>query len=425
MKLQVVGCSHHSAPMEVRERLAFSDEQARDALLQFRRRFPESEAVLLSTCNRVELYTASEAIGSCPTHHELIDFLAEFHGVEAAEIFDDLFERTNEDAVRHLFSVAASLDSMVVGEAQILSQVKQAYELATAGDSAGPLMHLAFQHAIHVAKRVANETAIHQKRVSIPSVAIKDFAAGVFEHFDDKKVLVIGAGEMAEEALRYLIDEGARDITIVNRTLARAEDLGARLRGRAAPWERRFELLAASDLVISATGASEPIVRLDDYRKVQEQRRQEIQVILDLAAPRDFEPSIGEHAINLYLYSIDDLKGVCERNRRDREREWPKAERIIEDETARFMAGWRHRATGPTIARLRGRLEDVKDDELARLLNKLEGLDEKSRQEIARAFDRLVNKLLHPPLETLRDEAEKGAPHGLLEALKRLFQIQD
>src|SRR5436305_5994541 len=222
MKLQMVGCSHHTAPVEVREKLAFSREQATEALTRFRSRYPQAEAVLLSTCNRVELYFASEAAEACPTHHDVVAFLAEFHGLDVDQIFSQLFEHTGEDFVRHLFTVAASLDSMLVGEAQILGQVKQAYELATTASATGPLTNAAFQAALRVAKRVATETAIQQKRVSIPSVAIGDFAKGIFERFDDKHVLVIGAGEMGEEALRYLIDEGARRISIVNRSQARA-----------------------------------------------------------------------------------------------------------------------------------------------------------------------------------------------------------
>ena len=215
MKLQMVGCSHHSAAVEVREKLAFSRDQATAALARFRNLYPGAEAVLLSTCNRVELYFASEAAEACPSHHDAVAFLAEFHGLAPLQIFSELFEHTGEDFVRHLFTVAASLDSMVVGEAQILSQVKQAYELATSANATGPLTNAAFQGALRVAKRVASETAIQQKRVSIPSVAVAEFARGIFERFDDKRVLVVGAGEMGEEALRYLIDEGAREISIV------------------------------------------------------------------------------------------------------------------------------------------------------------------------------------------------------------------
>src|SRR6476659_57471 len=247
MKLQMIGCSHHTAPVEVREQLAFSRDQAVEALTRFRSRYPQAEAVLLSTCNRVELYFASEAADACPTHHDAVAFLAEFHGVEVEQLFNKLFEHTGEDFVRHLFTVAASLDSMVVGEAQILGQVKQAYELATSASATGPLTNGAFQAALRVAKRVATETAIQQKRVSIPSVAVAEFAKSVFERFDDKHVLVIGAGEMGEEALRYLIDEGARDISVVNRSFARAEELAGRLAGQPRQWEHLHKLLVEAD----------------------------------------------------------------------------------------------------------------------------------------------------------------------------------
>lgn len=424
MKLQMVGCSHHNSSVQIRERLAFSPDQARLALEKWRERFPQSEAVLLSTCNRVELYLAAESPACCPSHHDVVEFVASFHGLNAVDIFDDLFERTGEDAIRHLFTVAASLDSMVVGEAQILSQVKQAYELAQAGNSTGPLTHLAFQAAIRVAKRVASETAINQKRVSIPSVAVADFARQFCERFDDKQVLVIGAGEMGEETLRYLIDEGASQITIINRRRERAESLADRTAGQVAAWEQLLDLLVQADLVVSTTGATQPIVTEEQFREISRRRFERPLFILDLAVPRDFDPRIG-HYDGVYLYSLDDLSAVCQKNRRARDKEWPKAERIIEEETARFLAELHHRATGPTIRRLKSLADEVKRDELERLLNKLACLDERSRLEIERSFDRLVNKLLHPPLESLRDEASAGTPHGLLEALKRLFQLSD
>ncbi|QDU95311.1 glutamyl-tRNA reductase [Lignipirellula cremea] len=424
MKLQVIGCSHHNSRVEVRERISFSPAQIRDALAQLRVRFPKSEAVLLSTCNRVELYTAAEDPLGCPSHQDIVDFIAEYHGVTAMEIFDDLFERTGEDAVRHLFTVAASLDSMVIGEAQILSQVKQAYDTATGDDATGPLTHSAFQAAIRVAKRVNTETALSRKRVSIPSVAVADYAKGVFERFDDKKVLVYGAGEMGEETLTYLVAEGARDITIVNRSLERAELLAAKFGGKSAPWEQRLPLLIEADLVISTTGATEPIITLADYHSIEAKRFQRTLLMLDLAVPRDLEPAIGD-CVGVYLYSIDDLAAVCNKNRKSREKEWPKAERIIESETARFMADLNHRITAPTIRRLKTQAEEIKNQELARLLNKLAASDPKVHEEVKRAFDRLVNKLLHPPLEALRDEAQQGAPHGLIDAMKRLFGLAD
>lgn len=424
MKLQMIGCSHHTASVEMRERLAFSREQAVEALARFRSRYPQAEAVLLSTCNRVELYFASETPEACPSHHDAVSFLAEFHGVESEQIFNTLFEHTGEDFVRHLFTVAASLDSMVVGEAQILGQVKQAYELATTESATGPLINAAFQSALRVAKRVTTETAIQQKRVSIPSVAVAECAKSVFERFDDKHVLVIGAGEMGEEALKYLIDEGAQHISIVNRSRGRAEDLAARLQGQPREWNELHSLLVEADLVVSATGATEPIISVADFRSIVAERYQRPLLMLDLAIPRDFDAQVGE-LTGVYLYSIDDLKAACEKNRREREEEWPRAERIIEEETRRFMADLHHRATAPTIKRLKSRAEAVKTEELARLLNKLGPIDLKVQSEITATLDRLVNKLLHPPLESLRDEAQAGTPHGLLEALKRLFRLND
>ena len=424
MKLQLVGCSHHSAPIEVRQRLAFRPDQLTMALDGLRERFPNTEAVLLSTCNRVEVYTAVDEDAASPSHQDVVHFLADFHHVDMADIFDDLFERTGEDAVRHLFYVAASLDSMVVGEAQILGQVKQAYELATSSGSAGPLTHAIFQAALKTARRVAAETSINQRRTSIPAVAVAEFAHQIFERFDDKQILIIGAGEMAEETLRYLRDEGGRRITIVNRSDQRATQLAEQWQGRAEPWDRLPELLIEADLIVSTTAATEPLVTLEQFRKIEPQRYQRPLAILDLAIPRDFEPAIGD-CLGVYLYDIDDLGAACERNRLARRKEWPAAERIIEEETGRFMAELNHRATAPTIRRLRENCDLLKQDELRRLFNKLPGLDDASREEVQYAFDRFINKILHPPLESLRDESREGTPHTLLDALKRLFQIKD
>jgi glutamyl-tRNA reductase len=329
-----------------------------------------------------------------------------------------------EGALHHLFLVAASLDSMVVGEAQILSQVKQAYDLANTCDSTGPLLHSVFQAAMRVARRVARETAINQKRVSIPSIAVSEFAKQLFERFDDKSVLILGAGEMGEETLRYLMNEGVQRILIANRHHERAAELAERLAGKTISWEDRCAQLAAVDLVIGTTGAPEPVVSFEQFRPIAHRRADRPLFMLDLAVPRDFEPAIGDLP-GVYLYSLDDLQRTCDANRREREREWPKATSIVEDETSRFVADLNHRATAPTIQRLKAQADELKTEELTRLLNRLGTLDPHAREEISRSFDRLVNKILHPPMESLRDEATRGTPHGLLDALKRLFQIQD
>lgn len=424
MKLRLVGCSHHTSSVEVREQLAFTPEQVQDALQLLRERYAATEAVLLSTCNRVELYLAGAETDELPEHDELASFLAQYHALDPARVSGELFRCSDQEAVRHLFLVASSLDSMVVGEAQILSQVKQAFAASQAVQSTGPITHHVFETAYHVAKRVARETEINRRRVSIPSVAVTDCAKQLFETFEDKRVLLVGAGEMGEETLRYLRDEGARDIVVLNRSRARAEALAQQLEVSIDDWEQLDQRIAWADLIISTTGAREPIVTVERFKEIEQYRSDRLLFVLDLAVPRDFAPEIARFA-NVYLYCIDDLQAVCEQNRKAREKQWPKAVRIVDEELAQFMAERNRRVTGPTIQRLRQQADQLKNQELQRLLNKLGSIDARSQQEIERSFDRLVNKLLHPPLESLRDEAKSGAPHGLLDALRHLFQLSD
>jgi glutamyl-tRNA reductase len=425
IKLSMIGCSHRHSSLAVRERLAFTPTQTADALAAWRIDHAHTEAVLLSTCNRVELYTASSGSGPHFSSESALRHLADFHNVPIEDVRDGVTRLADADVVRHLFSVAASLDSMVVGEAQILGQVKQAYELAGRIGSTGPVTHHLFQAAMRVARRVANETTLHRHRLSLPSVAISDFASRVFERFDDKRVLVIGAGKMAQETLRYLADVGARHPVILNRDAKRAKSLAAEWQGTPAAWNTLAEQLVEADLVISTTGADRPIVTLAEFQEhVSRRRHQRPLFILDLAMPRDFDPAIKEE-LGVYLFGIDDLADTCERNRTERAKELPAAEQIVTEETARFVAEVRHRATGPVIARFRQGLEQSQTAELERLFQRLPDLDERSRREIEQFADRLVGKMLHPPLESLRDESESGSPHGLLEALQRLFQLKD
>lgn len=426
MNLQMVGCSHKDAVVEFRERLAFSDEHVSRALQEFRSKFPAAELVLLSTCNRVELYVAAHQEKDCPSHSQIIEFLANQHNLPPDQLLNHVSHRSGNEVVEHLFTVAAALDSLVVGEAQILSQVKQAYDKATELGAAGPVTHTTFQTASRVAKRVQHETAIHRRRVSIPSVAVGEVAPEFFETLVDKRVLLIGAGEMGAETMRYLQDAGAQNITIVNRSQQRSIDLAQSLNAKSAPWEDLFKQMSQADLIVSTTGSTEPIVTLEQFREVHSARYERLLLILDLAVPRDFQPAIGELP-GVYLYSVDDLQASADRNRREREKEWPKALKIINDEVQSFVASLGARATGPVIKQLREQAESIKQSELERLLKRLERADtpEKQQAEVTQAFDRLVNKLLHPPLASLRDDAESGHREGLLEALRRLFQLGD
>lgn len=420
--LTLVGGSHRTVPLELRERLAFSAEQASVALGRFQDRFPGCEAVLLSTCNRVELYAAGEPDGAAPEAAALVAFLAECRGLDVARLEPVVSRERDEAVVRHLFGVAAGLDSMVLGEPQILGQVKQAWTLAREAGTAGPLTAGMFQAALRAAKRVATETGVGRERTSIPSVAVADFAAAVFETFADKRVLLIGAGKMATETLRYLREAGARDVTVVNRTASRAVELAARLAARPAAFADLAGELAAADLVVSTTGADEPVVSLEAFQGIATGRAGRPLVVLDLAVPRDFDPRIGDLP-GVWLYSVDDLAAACDANRRSRQREMPAALAIIEEETLRFMADLHHRSTAPVIEQLRAGWSETGEAELERLFRRLPDLGDAEQAEIRQAFERYAAKLLHPPLVSLRSESRSGPPHGLIDALKRLFQL--
>jgi len=424
MMLALVGATHRTVPLALRERLAFTAEQAADALARFRDRFPGREGVLLSTCNRVEFYAAGEADVAAPPVEELLSFLAECRGLEAAALAPVLSREHDEAVVRHLFSVAAGLDSMVLGEPQILSQVKQAWTIAQDNRTAGPLTAGMFQAALRTAKRVATETALGRERVSIPSVAVAEFASSVFERFDDKRILLIGAGKMAAETLRYLRAAGGRDVVIVNRTASRADDLAARLGAKPASFDELERELAAADLVVSTTGSSEPVVSLDLFDRAEAHREGRPLVVLDLAVPRDFDPRVGERP-GVWLSCVDDLAEACDANRRSRQRELPRALAIVDEETSRFMGDMHHRSTAPVIEQLRAGWSETGEAELERLFRRLPHLDDRDRDEIRQSFDRYAAKMLHPPLASLRSESHAGPPHGLLDALKRLFNLKD
>ncbi len=426
MNLQVVYCNHQTAGLDIREKLAFSSkEQLDQAYSVLKQSYPATEIVVISTCNRVELYTATQDSEIGPSHQDLARFFSEFHQVPVSDFFEDFLERTGPDAVRHLFQVASSLDSMVLGEPQIVNQVKEAYQCATDNALCGPLTHALFQQAIRVSARVRTETQLAEGRVSIASVAVGTFGKGIFERFDDKTVLIIGAGEMAEETLTYLKDEGVKHIIVVNRSLENAQKLAGRWGGEARSYEELEDCLAAADVIVSTTGASRPIVDIACFERVLKKSGNKTFFILDLGAPRDFEPGVGQINDNIFLYDIDDLEATCEKNRRARQKEVENALAIIDEETERFMHGVYHRATGPIIKQLREQWHDVREQEVEKLFSKLSHLDEKDQDLIKRSIEQIVNKLLHPPLEVLRQEAREGTPHGLLDALKQLFHIRD
>ena len=423
MNLLALYCTHQTTPLAIRERLAFSSrQQIERAYAELRRRSPESEAVILSTCNRVELYLACPDSEPEQTRQMLAQFLAEFHQVPLDEFVGELRAAAGPEAVWHLFEVISSLDSMVLGEPQIVNQVRQAYREAEECGACGPLVHALFQSAIHVSGRVRSETRLAEGRVSIASVAVGDFAKSIFDNFSDKLVLIVGAGEMAEETLRYLKDEGVREIVVVNRSPERAERLAKEWGGRAEPWTKLDSWLGKADVIVSTTGAEQPIVDVARFRAARTNAAGRPAFILDLGAPRDFEPAVGG-LDGVFLYDIDSLSRTCEENRYARVREIEHARQIVAEELSRFKGEFHRRASGDVVARLMEDWHGVSKEELERLFNKLPHLTSKDRDAIERTVDRIVNKLLHPPLTVLKDEAREGTPHSLINALKRLFRL--
>jgi glutamyl-tRNA reductase len=420
----MIGCSHHDTPLEVRERVAFSSEQITQSLGELKERYAEAEVVLLSTCNRVEIYCGALEADKLPSAEELLQFVSGFHQVDQRIIQEHFRVRHDAAAIEHLFSVVSSIDSLVVGESQISAQVRGAYERSRSEGFAGPVMHSLFQHANQVSKRVTSETEIHRRRISVPSVAVSEVASEFYERFDDKKIVVIGSGEMGVETLQYLIDAGAKNVDIINRSLDRAQKVAEQFALKAQAWDSLDGLLVQADLIISTTGAPEPIVSESRFRHILAKRTRGTLLILDLAVPRDFEASIARLP-SVYLYSVDDLQNVCQRNETFRRQQLPKARKIIEEEVQRILDDWNLRLSGDTIRALKDQALLIRDSELQRLFGKrsMQDLPLEAQQEILQAVDRVINKLLHGPMQSLREAPHEDHRESLATAIRRLFRL--
>jgi glutamyl-tRNA reductase len=378
----------------------------------------------------VELYWGASHEDKIATQEAIERFLSEFHRVGLRTIQEHFKVRHDGQAVEHLFTVVSSIDSLVVGESQIPAQVRSAYDRSKLEGAAGAVMHSLFQHANQVSKRVTTETEIHRRRISVPSVAVSEVASEFYERFDDKNIVVIGSGQMGVETLQYLLDAGARNIVIVNRSLDKAQSVAdqmsaaAQFELRAEPWDALDRLLAWADLVVSTTGAAEPIVTESRLKPILAKRTRPNLLILDLAVPRDFEPAIARLP-SVYLYSVDDLQSVCQRNEAFRKQQLPKARKIIDEEVQKILADWNLRQSGDTIRALRDQADLIRDSELLRLFSKqsMQELNAEAHQEILQAVDRVINKLLHGPLQSLREAPHEDHRESLATAIRRLFKL--
>lgn len=404
MKIVLLGLNHKSAPVEVRERLAFDSPGMVRALRLLKDRFREAEFVLLSTCNRVELYCASKREGGV-TAENLADFLSEFHNIPLEKFQEFLYAYEDEDSVKHLLTVASSLDSMVVGEAQIIGQVKESYRLACTARSTGKVLNHLFHCAFATAKKVYTTTSISSGRTSVAGVAV-ELAMQLFADISSAKVVVIGAGEMGELLVRHLLHVGCEDITIINRSYERGQNMAKRHGVVARKWEELAERLTRADIAIGSAAVQDCLFKKDSFRKMMDKRHKGTLLIVDIAVPRNFEPSVNEIE-DVYLYSIDDLSEVVEQNREAREQDVAKGMQIVSENVADFMDWFGTRDIGPLIGQMKEEFAQISQNELERFF--VGTRQEATCKEVMRAMvNRIVNKLLHCVIKNVSTVAKEN-----------------
>ncbi len=422
MDLLVLGVNHKSAPIEVRERLYVAEGDLPKPL-ELLGDVPEvAERMLLATCNRVEVYAVVEgAVEQAAT--AIVDRLAAYHNLEKGLFADKLYVYSARDAVRHVFRVAASLDSLVVGEPQILGQVKAAYAAARSQEAVGSILGNLLEQAFHVAKRVRTETGIASSAVSISSAAV-ELARKIFGDLAGRTVLIIGAGEMAELALRHLLDDGVRSILVANRSYDRAVELAGQFNGRAVTFEGFRQEMVGADIVLSSTAAPHVILEKEDMEAIILQRRHRPIFLIDIANPRDIDPACND-VDNVYLYNIDDLQAVVSANLKERQREAERAEAIIEREVGVYLDWLRAQDVVPTIVSLRSRVEEIRNAELAKALGKMADLTPEQREIVSAMSLAMVNKILHQPMTELKRRAVHKDSHLYTTILRRLFGLEE
>ncbi len=413
MTVLLIGLNHRTAPVELREQLAFSSEGVATALMLLRNQFPQSEAAILSTCNRVEILIATE--GDSPTEKDLISFLAQARDLPVPAFKPYLYRLRNEKAVRHLFRVAASLDSMVVGEFQIVSQVKTAFAQASEQGTTGRMLNRLFHQAFTTSKRIHSETEIGKRKVSIPSAAV-DIARSIFSEFTDKHVLIIGAGEMAQLVCQYLRKADARNFTVTSRTLNNARALAKACDGSAVPYDQLDEQLANADIVVTATRCPKAIITADRLAEIQKQRRRRSMFIIDLAVPRNVDPAVSEMD-SVFLYDIDELGRIVAENQQHRMNQVDLCERILDEEIDAFERWLDESRARPMIEQMFTDAQKVHDRELAELFAACPCLSDEQRDAVAQMSRRLMNKYMHPCAYTLRRHASSGASATLAQTL--------
>jgi glutamyl-tRNA reductase len=418
MRLFAIGLSHRTAPVDLRECVDFARNGLDVALSALASRGVGREVVVLSTCNRAEIYAVGETDA---TAERVGRFFSEYHNVPHADVAEHLYLRRGPEAARHLFRVAAGLDSLVVGEPQILGQVKAAYSTASDLHYTGTLTNRLFHSAFAAGKRVRSETGLGEGAVSVSYAAIS-LAKKIFGSLKGRSVLILGAGEMAKLTGVHLQAQHVKTIAIASRTLSTSELLAARLGGRAVPWGALDDALAEADIVITATGAADPVLTRARVEEVMRPRRSRPIFIIDIAMPRDVEPSVG-NLDQVFLYNIDDLQTIVNENLARRGGELARAEAIVDEEVARFSSWMQSREIVPTVVALRQRFESIRKGELARLEPKIAGLQPEARARVDEITRLIVEKLLLTPTEQLKSANDENTAVAYADALNKLFSL--
>jgi len=417
MKLQLAGVNHRTAPVEVRERLAIPEWRLEEATRKLLEHPGVAECVVFSTCNRVEFAVCSEVDA------DLRSFIREYLLTDASQIREHLYEYNGDDVVRHVFRVAASLDSMIVGEPQILGQVKHAYTVGKAVGSVHANMDALLSRALSVVKRVRTETSIGSSAVSVASVAV-DLARKIFGSLQGRSVYVVGAGKMSELAARHLRSHGAETIFVSNRTHERAQQMAESVGGSAIHFERLYETADRADIVVTSTGAPHAIFRREHGELFMHRRKNRPMFFIDIAVPRDVDPEMS-HVDGIFVYDIDDLQQVVKANVNDRGREAQRAEMLIEEEVLRFRHRMQNLDAVPTIVALQNRVEQIRQAEIERLRSKLGVLTPEQQSAIDSLTRSIVNKILHRPISALKHVSGSDELTTTAETLRNLFGIDD
>jgi len=426
MHLICVGFSHHTAPVELREQLSFGGSKLRAGLEQLRPAptpppLEIHEAVILSTCNRLEIYALSQDADAGVAR--ISQFLSDFHRAPESSFAPHLYIHQDDAATRHLFRVAAGLDSMIVGESEILGQVRRAHEIARGQGAAGHILSALFEKAVRAGRRVRHETAINERPASVPSAAV-ELACEQRGTLEGATVLVVGAGDMGALTAKALMAHGTDGIIVSNRSYPRAVELANQWDGCAVTFDRLAEAMQEADIIISATGAPHPIIKSDMVAEVMDQRPHRPLLIIDIAVPRDVELAVGEMA-GVSLHDIDALRSRVDNNLTQRKAEIPLAETIAAEEAENFMAWFHARDVVPTIVDLRSQAEAVREAEVSRALRQLHHLSDQERETINILSRRIVNKLLHEPTVRLKRHANGHSGFYYTETLRELFALDE